>query len=60
MRIVSYGHIDPLVVLCKWCGATFEITPVDTHFNKHRNEVVVDCPVCGVGLSWTRLMKGEK
>lgn len=56
MKIIC---IDPLMVLCKQCGATFEITPVDLHFNKRRNEVVVDCPICGKWLSWECLMKGE-
>lgn len=60
MRIISYGHIEPLEVFCKWCGAMFECTPADTHYNKHIDKYVVDCPVCGKPLSWTHLMKGEK
>ena len=57
MKIISYGNIKPITIICAQCRAKLEYTPMDIkkHSNKFHTYEYVVCPVCG---KW-RFLKSE-
>ncbi len=65
MEIVKYGHIKPVAITCRHCGAKLNVLPRDLvrhHFQEYEdivgknfdhfeNFLIADCPVCG---GWLR------
>lgn len=48
MKIISYGHIKPVEIFCKWCGATLEYTRADVQkLPCWSQKPFIKCPVCG-------------
>lgn len=45
MKVIEYGHIEPIRARCRGCGALLEF--IEREARSFRGELYVNCPMCG-------------
>lgn len=48
MKVIEYGHIEPVRARCNGCGALLEFSERDAR--NFRDKLYVNCPMCGRGI----------